>query len=174
MGRAAFALGLLAITLVAPAAHAALIYGSTGTNGLVSFDSATPGALLSSVQITGLGAGEQVLGIDFRPANATLYAITRDASNGGRVYSVDTATGAATLASPLAVALGGEAGFGTDFNPTVDHSASSAPAAATAASTSTPARRRSTSRCNTPSATPDSASRRPSAPRPTPITSPAL
>jgi hypothetical protein len=54
-----------------------------------------------SVAISGLGAGESVIGIDIRPLDQKLYVVTRDASNAGRLYTVNTTTGAATLVAPL-------------------------------------------------------------------------
>jgi hypothetical protein len=116
--RAFFAFAV--ITLVSPLANAALIYGTTTSNGLVSFDSAAPGTLLSSVAISGLQANESVIGIDFRPANGLLYALTRDAAEDGRIYTINTATGAATLAVTLVGPPSDAAGFGTDFNPVPD------------------------------------------------------
>ena len=41
----------------------------TTDNRLVSFKVATPGTLDSNAPITGLQGGENVLGVDFRPAN---------------------------------------------------------------------------------------------------------
>src|SRR4051812_36191337 len=44
----------------------ASLYGVTAPGDLVRFDSATPMTLVSVTPITGLGAGETILGIDFR------------------------------------------------------------------------------------------------------------
>lgn len=115
------ALTLFALMLVfTSAARAATIYAINSTSSLLTFDSATPGALLSNVGITGVGAGESLLGIDFRPANGSLYALSADAGNIGRLYTINTTTGAATLASTLSTPLGGANGFGMDFNPVPD------------------------------------------------------
>jgi len=94
----------------------------TASARLVSFDRAAPATLQSDVAITGLLAGEQLLGIDFRPADGKLYVL----SNQARLYTVDPATGVATLKSTLVAAAGdpyaGLAGtrFGVDFNPVAD------------------------------------------------------
>jgi hypothetical protein len=70
----------------------------------------------NSVALTGLAANESIVGLDFRPANGGLYAI----SNQSRLFSVNTASGALTvIGSPLLTALSGTS-FGFDFNPTVD------------------------------------------------------
>lgn len=103
---------------VAPAAPAT-VFGLTSTNRLISFSSMTPGTLASDVPVTGLGAGERLVGIDFRPATGQLFALSIDAGNMGRVYTINTATGAATLLTGAPFALMGT-DFGVDFNPAVD------------------------------------------------------
>ena len=101
------------------------IFGLTADNRLVSFSPRTPNTVSANVAITGLAAGEAVVGIDFRPADAKLYAL----ANNGRPYTVDPATGAATLKATLAAdaadATAPYAGlsgtrFSVDFNPLAD------------------------------------------------------
>jgi len=100
----------------APMASAELVTGLTVTNTLVTFDSATPGAVSAPVAITGLGAGEFLVAIDRRPATGQLYGL----GSASRLYVIDTVTGAATqVGSSGAFTLSGTA-FGFDFNPTVD------------------------------------------------------
>lgn len=84
---------------------------------LVSFDSDRPGAIQSMSVIRGLQPGENILGIDFRPANKKLYAL----GSSSRIYVVDPATGAATAvgSSGFQPPLDGTK-FGFNFNPTVD------------------------------------------------------
>lgn len=93
------------------------IFALTTGNGLVSFSSGAPNAAGVATPITGLAAGETLLGIDFRPANGLLYAL----SNQSRVYTINTATAAATPVggAPFAPALAG-VNFGFDFNPVPD------------------------------------------------------
>ncbi|MGB8169432.1 MAG: DUF4394 domain-containing protein, partial [Chthoniobacteraceae bacterium] len=106
---------------IAPAGIVAL----TGSNELLTFDSATPGTV-STVTITGLagGAGENIEGIDFRPASGQLFALgIKDlgATDEVRVYTLDPATGIATIipgSTAFTVTDGTDYGF--DFNPTVD------------------------------------------------------
>lgn len=111
----------------APAASAGageLVYGLTSDGWLITFYSSKPNQTVSSVSISGTMPGESVIGIDFRPSDLNgdatndvgkLYAAT-DAS---RLYVVNAATGAATLASTLTTGINGTAiGFG--FNPVVD------------------------------------------------------
>lgn len=65
--------------------------------------------------ITGLGVGETVAGIDFRPINGQLYAL----GSNSNIYTINTASGLATLVSALSTPLSGTR-FGFDFNPLVD------------------------------------------------------
>jgi len=67
--------------------------------------------------ITGIQAGENIVGLDMRPLNGQLYAL----SSASRIYSINASSGAAALAGtgPLSTLLVG-AQFGFDFNPTVD------------------------------------------------------
>jgi hypothetical protein len=93
-----------------------LIYAVTSSNALVSFNSATPGTLLSNVAISGLQTGELIYGIDFRPVTRQLYLL----GSTSRIYVVNRSTGAATAVNvPFTPVLSGNF-FGLDFNPTVD------------------------------------------------------
>ena len=93
------------------------VFGVTTSNNLVRFNSNTPGTIVSTSPITGLQGGENILGIDFRPATGQLYGL----GSSSRIYRIDPANGAATAVGggPFAPALSGT-DFGFDFNPTVD------------------------------------------------------
>ncbi len=93
------------------------ILAVTAANNLISFNASTPGSIASSVAITGLGQGETIAGIDFRPRNNQLYAVT----SASRIYTINTTTGAATTIGTAAFTptLSGAA-FGVDFNPVPD------------------------------------------------------
>ncbi len=93
------------------------LYGMTTSNKLLSFNSAAPRTILSSVRLSGLQPNEELLGIDFRPANGKLYGL----GSTSRLYVIDVQTGVATAvgSAPFTPALEGNA-FGFDFNPTVD------------------------------------------------------
>ena len=106
-------------------AAAPTVIGLTNDNRLVAFDPKAPTTLTSTVAITGLQAGESVLGIDVRPANGQLYALT----NRARIYTVNPANGAATVSSTLSadpsdttLPYAGLTGslFSVDFNPAAD------------------------------------------------------
>lgn len=94
----------------------------TVTGQLASFNRATPGTLVGSVLVSGLGTNESLLGIDYRPADGQLYGL----SSAGRLYTIVPSTGVATLKSTLRAATGDAftalAGteFGVDFNPVAD------------------------------------------------------
>lgn len=104
-----------------PAVTGNLVYALAGTN-LITFDSALPGLVRTSVGITGVDAAQTVVGLDVRPATNTLYALGYNATaQNYQLYSLNSLTGVATAvnATPIALALGtGKVGF--DFNPTVD------------------------------------------------------
>ena len=111
-------LGLAVLPLLAPnEASADTIFGVTTENDLVSFDSSTPGSLITTVPIMGLRAGESIEGIDFRPANGVLYGLGAVGSS-GVVYQFDLITGVATLVVSGLMLIGDE--FGFDFNPVPD------------------------------------------------------
>ncbi|MCW6003028.1 DUF4394 domain-containing protein [Micromonospora sp. CPCC 205371] len=83
---------------------------------LYRLDKLGTGRQLLDVKITGLAAGERLVGIDTRPANGQLYGV----GSTSRLYVIDPASGAATpVGQTFATALSGKR-FGVDFNPTVD------------------------------------------------------
>ena len=108
-----------------PAMSAGDVFVLTASNKLVSFNRDTPATIRTNVAIQGLQSGENLVGIDVRPADGKLYGV----GSSGRLYTIDTATGAATLKSTLSAdasdttapfgALAGSA-FGVDFNPVAD------------------------------------------------------
>jgi hypothetical protein len=108
-----------------PVAVAGDVFVLTASNKLLSFDRATPGTIRTTASVTGLQAGENLVGIDVRPADGQLYGV----GSTGRIYTLNGATGAATVKSTLAAdtadttapytALAGT-DFGVDFNPVAD------------------------------------------------------
>jgi hypothetical protein len=106
----------LFILIGASVTNAVPIYGLTTTNQLVRFESTTPGTIDQTLTITGLPGGEVLIGIDFRPANRQLYAL----SGTGDLYVINLTSGAATaIGTPITPALSGTE-FGMDFNPVPD------------------------------------------------------
>ncbi len=90
------------------------IFGVTASNKLVRFNANSPQGIAVTQQITGLLAGETILGIDFRPATGELFAYT----GYNRLITIDTAIAVATAVGSPAGLAGTSYGF--DFNPTVD------------------------------------------------------
>ncbi|OGX82240.1 hypothetical protein BEN47_18605 [Hymenobacter lapidarius] len=98
-----------------------LLYGVAGGN-LISFDSGNPNVIRTAVNITGLGAGQALVGTDFRPFNGLLYALGYNATaQQGQLYTLDLNSGALSPVGGLnALVLGGTSDVGFDFNPGVD------------------------------------------------------
>lgn len=99
----------------------ALDGGTPGSQRLLSFGLRNANAA-TAVGISGLSAGETLLSLDYRPANAKIYGL----SNQGRVFTIDNATGAATVVSTLSVApqivagLAAGKSYSVDINPAAD------------------------------------------------------
>lgn len=92
------------------------LYALTDSNALLRLNAGQPQKVLQRIAVKGLQSGEQLLGIDYRVARGVLFAY----GSSGRLYTLNTETGAATaVGGPIAVrTTGSETGF--DFNPTVD------------------------------------------------------
>jgi hypothetical protein len=91
----------LALTVCSAPAFATPAYLITSGPALVTFDTDTPAVFGSVATITGLGAGESLVGADFRPANRALVALTRDNAGAGRLYTINTSTAVATFVTVL-------------------------------------------------------------------------
>ncbi|GGH62969.1 hypothetical protein HNQ91_002627 [Filimonas zeae] len=76
---------------------------------------------ITTKTVGGLGTGEVIAGIDFRPANGQLYGITlTPAGNFARLYTFNLGTGLATAVGSGFALTAGTTALGFDFNPTVD------------------------------------------------------
>lgn len=84
------------IALAPTAAPTALAL--TSGNQLVAFNPRSPNTLTGTTAVTGLGSGESLVGIDFRPRDGLLWGL----SSTGRLYTIDSTTGAATFRAALA------------------------------------------------------------------------
>ena len=117
------------LLMLAPAVHAEPIVGLTSDNRLLTFDSLSPGTITNTATITGLQAGESLVGIDLRPRNGTIYGLGRSATGAASIYTLAAGTGVATRIAGLTAnpadptnpfsSLQGTA-FGVDFNPVPD------------------------------------------------------
>jgi hypothetical protein len=126
------ATGVIGIALQQPAATPIVTLSADGTQ-LSRFLSSMTNAPVT-VTISGVNAGETLVGIDYRPQTGQLFSFGVNAgSDNGTVYILDPQTGTATVVGTSAslvafVDAGGamvdlppvSAGYGFDFNPTVD------------------------------------------------------
>jgi hypothetical protein len=92
------------------------LYALTVDDRLWKITPFAPSVIGSEVEITGLGAGERLVGIDVRPATGELFAVS-DAST---IYVLDPMSGEATaIGEGFSPTIDGNL-LGFDFNPTVD------------------------------------------------------
>ena len=101
------------------------IFAMTPGNVLIRFDSATPGQVTTVGAVTGVGTGETIRGIDFRPRTGQLFAgtvVTGSANNSTlRTYSINPLTAQATrIGAGVVLSGAGDVPTGYDFNPTLD------------------------------------------------------
>ncbi len=90
------------------------VYALQGTR-IDVYMAQSPESVSRSLTISGLAGNEQIVAIDFRPANGGLYGIT----NTGQLYTINKTSGAATKVGTAPVNLT-DAIVTFDFNPTVD------------------------------------------------------
>jgi hypothetical protein len=93
-------------------AQAAMLAALTGDDTLTMIDTATQKAG-KSMKVTGIAG--RIAGIDVRPADGMLYALSTD----GTIYTVDTA-GKATMKSKMDKVLSASTMATVDFNPAAD------------------------------------------------------
>lgn len=102
---------------LAASAHADVVFGVTTNNHLISFDHTNPNLLSLNTPITGLPAGEEIIGFDYRPATNEFVGM----SNMDRLYRINSSSGAtALIGSGFAPGLTPGVSYGFDINPTVD------------------------------------------------------
>ncbi|MBC6605491.1 DUF4394 domain-containing protein [Hymenobacter sp. BT188] len=96
------------------------------TTNLISFDEAVPTVLRSTIAITGVTAGQVLVGLDARPSTGQLYGLGYNATlaaDNARLYVINPTTGVATPvgAAAMTLVLGTATDrIGFDFNPVVD------------------------------------------------------
>jgi hypothetical protein len=92
------------------------LYGLTVDGRLWTFSPFAPSAVSNEAEISGLAAGERIVGIDVRPATGELYGI----ADSSTIYRLDPASGRAfPVATAFSPVIDGNL-LGFDFNPTVD------------------------------------------------------
>ena len=87
----------------------------TETQELIRFNAGQPGRIVSRVAVSGLPAGDQLVGIDYRVAKGVLYALSAQ----GQLYTLNADTGALQPVGNTPAPLQGQR-FGVDFNPAAD------------------------------------------------------
>jgi hypothetical protein len=111
MKRLVFGLGVALIA--SSSAQAERLVGLTNDNRIVSFDSSTPGAILTSATIVGLGS-DSLLGIDVRATDRAIYGLGQS----GSVYRLSRGSGSFTANNlgTITTSLNGS-NFDIDWNP---------------------------------------------------------
>ncbi len=105
-----------------PAVTGKMVYALQGSS-LISFDSDNPKFIRSSMAITGISAGQSIVGIDFRPKNGMLYALGYNMTTMEyQLYTINTSTAMAMAVNTTATAinLGTTGMVAFDFNPVAD------------------------------------------------------
>jgi len=110
---------------------AVTVFVTDGTN-LQSFSAGSPATLSAATTITSVDTIGNILGMDFRPSDGTLFILTDADQDGvegaGTLFTVDTSSGLATLAANLiddgSILFTGlptdSIAFGVDFDPSND------------------------------------------------------
>ena len=103
----------------ATVAQAELVYGITTDGRLGSFDSGNAGNVTFVGAITGLSAGDTLRGIDFRPSDGQLYAMsTNAAGTTAHLYTLNLSTGVATaIGAGITLTGNSSTRVSLDFNP---------------------------------------------------------
>ncbi|MGB7156601.1 MAG: DUF4394 domain-containing protein [Tepidisphaeraceae bacterium] len=101
-----------------PTTSKAVGFALTSKDELLAFRADEPDRILRRTKLKGLDRGEDLIGIDVRPATGELFGL----SNFDRLYTIHPKNGRLTqIGDELAASIVGRRdGFGFDFNPTVD------------------------------------------------------
>jgi hypothetical protein len=123
--RALSRLCLAAALCATTAAHAEVAFGLTEGGRLLRFDTdnlASSAGIQNVAAITGLTAGHTLRGIDFRPSDARLYALSTATNNSSaQLYTINLATGAATpIGAGFTLTGNTSTRISLDFNPVVN------------------------------------------------------
>jgi hypothetical protein len=100
---------------VGPAAKEEVV-AVTASNELLRFNAGQPQKVRERRALTGLRAGDRLLGIDYRVARGELYGLGAS----GQLYKIDVAKAAAQPVGAGVQLPPGGTDWGFDFNPTVD------------------------------------------------------
>uniref|UniRef100_UPI003CFAECD7 DUF4394 domain-containing protein n=1 Tax=Hymenobacter sp. B1770 TaxID=1718788 RepID=UPI003CFAECD7 len=116
--------GLGTVSQAIPSSNTFFPGAAVGDQGIVAIDRATSTIGPIATPISGVAAGQRLVGMDYRPNTGELYALGYNAANSeARLYKLNPTTGVGTAVGngPITLALGGATErIGFDFNPTVD------------------------------------------------------
>lgn len=105
-----------AALLACASSQAVTLVGLNSQNQLSRIDTMNIGGA-TNVDITGLTAGDRLVGIDTRPKDGKIYGI----SLSNQVYTINEMTGVASFVAALsAPVIQANLGYGIDFNPMAD------------------------------------------------------
>lgn len=118
VNRRLLAVGLLlgAVMLTAGCEMERPAYALTSTGRILGFDTAQPTKIDTEVRVTGLGADESLIQLDYRPATNSYYGLTSKA----RIATVDPKTGAVSVIGDTAFTTETLVSPVIDFNPVAD------------------------------------------------------
>ena len=111
-----YALPLAALLCLGACQKSYTAYALSSTGTIISFDTAKPGTISSSVAVSGLASGVSLVQLGYRPADNTLYGITSD----NELATVAPATGVATVVSTSAFSSNTLSGASISFDPVQD------------------------------------------------------
>lgn len=98
------------------------VWALSSNNNLVRFNTSNPSYIISAIPVTGLTAGQTLVGMDMRPVDLKVYGIGYNVTTMvARIYTINTSTGMATPVSADSISnidLSGN--VGVDFNPVAD------------------------------------------------------
>jgi len=115
------AVSAAALATMALGAQAVSLVAINSQNQLTVIDTNNIGAA-TNIDITGLAAGEGLVGIDTRPSNGMIYGV----STANKIYTLSQVTGAASFVVNLGTAvINRNLGYGIDFNPRADFNSQS-------------------------------------------------
>ncbi|MGQ3052719.1 MAG: DUF4394 domain-containing protein [Roseateles sp.] len=110
------ALAAAALLVCAASSQAVTLIGLNSQNQLSRIDTTNIAGAMN-MDITGLMAGDRLVGIDTRPKDGKIYGV----SLSNQIYTIDEMTGAASFVAALSSpVIQAGLGYGIDFNPVAD------------------------------------------------------
>ncbi|MES2587965.1 MAG: DUF4394 domain-containing protein [Bacteroidota bacterium] len=98
-----------------------LVYALTSNSYLISFDSNMPSTVREHKSLSGLTAGQALVGLDSRPLNGVLYSLGYNTTSGEtQLYTLNPMNGSLSIVGSSFILGTGLTHFSFDFNPTVD------------------------------------------------------